>query len=147
MVGDAGLVDLAGRQFTAGHLLSDSLHGIDHLGPATVVDRQAQPRTRIAGTQADRLVHLLLDSLRDAVPAADDIDDQVVAHDPIPLVDHVLLQQMHQEIQFVLRAFPVLAGQAVQRQLLDAQTSRFLDVARTLATPWRCPSMRGRLRC
>ncbi len=64
--------------------------------------------------------------LRDPRAAADDLDHHVLLHDRAAFFDHVLFEQMHQEIEFLGRAFPVLAGQAVQRQLLHPQPRTFL---------------------
>ena len=47
----------------------------------------------------------------------------------LPLLDHVLLQEVHEEVELLLRPLPVLAGKAIERELLDAQPGRFLGDA------------------
>ena len=56
------------------------------------------------------------------VAAAKHAHADVIAHDRRALLDHVLFEQMHQEINFRLRPFPVFAGEAVKRELLDHLT-------------------------
>ena len=64
-----------------------------------------------------------------SVAAADHADADVLLHDRGPLLDHVLLEQVHQEIELALRPLPVLARQAIQRELLDAQPGALLGRA------------------
>ena len=64
-----------------------------------------------------------------ALAAADHADANVLLHDRRPLLDHVLLEQVHQKVELRLRPLPVLAGQAIQRELLQMQPGRFLDGA------------------
>ena len=51
----------------------------------------------------------------------------LLPHDLRPLFDHVLLEEMHQQTQLAPRPLPVLAAEAIQRQLLDPQAAAFLD--------------------
>src|SRR5439155_22638550 len=44
-----------------------------------------------------------------------------------PLVDQVLMQEGHQEIEFRLRPLPVLGTEAVERELPDAEAAAFFD--------------------
>ena len=60
---------------------------------------------------------------------ADPLHPDVVLHDPRPLFDQVLLEQLQEEIEFLGRPLPVLAGEAIERDLLDAQPGTFLGHA------------------
>ena len=44
-----------------------------------------------------------------------------------PFLDEILLQQGHEEVEFRLGALPVLAAEAVERELADAEPAAFLD--------------------
>ena len=66
---------------------------------------------------------------RNSVAAADHAHRDILLHDRRAFFDHVLLEQVHQEIELVLRPLPVLARQAIERELLDAQPGAFLGDA------------------
>ena len=65
----------------------------------------------------------------DLVAAAEHPHADVVVHDRGPLLDHVLLQQVHQEVDFRLRPLPVFARQAIERELLDLEPGTFFGGA------------------
>ena len=48
-------------------------------------------------------------------------------HDLVALVDEILVQQRHQEVEFGLRPLPVLAAEAVERELAEAEPAAFFD--------------------
>ena len=77
----------------------------------------------LAARHGDGLVHFPLHRFGNVVAAADHADANVLVHDRRAFFDHVLFEQMHQELEFQLRPLPVLARQAVQRELLDVEPS------------------------
>src|SRR5207302_4602227 len=51
----------------------------------------------------------------------------VLPQDRRPLLHEVLLEEHHEEVQLGLRPLPVLAGEAVEGELADAEAAAFLD--------------------
>jgi len=97
--------------------------------------------------QGHRLVDFPPHVFGNALAAADHADADIVLADRSPLLDHVLLEQVEEEFQLLLGAFPILAGEAVQCDLFDAQPSTLLGdaphrlhavaVPSILGSPWR----------
>ena len=71
-------------------------------------------------------MHFALYGLGNVATPADHADANVLLHDRGPLLDHVLLEQVHQEFEFALGALPVLARQAIERELFDVEPGTFL---------------------
>ena len=145
----------AGSSSAAADLVGNAAHRVDQLRPAAVVDRQAHAQARVAAAQADRLVERRDRLFRQPLAAADPLHADVVLHDPRPLFDQVLLEQLQEEIEFLGRPLPVLAGEAIERDLLDAQPGTLLghaadarrrrcDVLRSAAGPAAAPNARCR---
>src|SRR5262249_45606840 len=53
----------------------------------------------------------------------------ILRHDLVALGDEILVQQRHEEFEFMLRSFPVLDTKAVQRQLPKTKPDAFLNRA------------------
>ena len=83
----------------------------------------------LRAAHVDRLVELAQHWLGNLVAAADHAHADVVVHDRRALFDHVLLEQVHQEVDSRLRPLPVLARQAIERELLDLQPGALLGRA------------------
>jgi len=94
-----------------------------------VVDGQAELHALTGTGQLDALVDLPQGAGRHGIAAADHAQANPLLEDRRPLLDHVLFQQLHEELQLRRRPLPVLAGEAVKRKLLDLQPGTFLDRA------------------
>ena len=112
---------VAGSSVAVADLGRDAAHGVDDLGPAAVVDRQAHAEARIARTQANGLVEFPHRAFGQPFAAADPGHPGIAGHDLRPLFHEVPLEQLQEKIEFLGRAFPVFAGKAIKRDLLDAQ--------------------------
>ena len=125
--------------------LGNRPHRVDDFRPAAVVDRQVEPHAGVACCSARPSCRARAAPARECRRGGRCIRTRMLLlHDRGPLLDHVLLEQVHQEIDFRLRPLPVLARQAIQRELLDLQPGTFFGRAADDATPRRCPSMRGK---
>src|SRR5262249_1697233 len=51
----------------------------------------------------------------------------VLLHDLLPLLDQVLFEERHEEVELGLRALPVLAAETVERELPDPEPAALLD--------------------
>src|SRR5262249_52105408 len=71
------------------------------------------------------LVDLAQHTVGQAAATADGAEADVLVEDLPALVEEILFQERHEEIEFRLRALPVLAAQTVERQLADAQPAAF----------------------
>ena len=89
--------------------------------PRAIVDRQNQLRAGIIGRQLQCLFHLRKHTSGQAISTTNDLEPHSLLHDRPSFLDQVLLQQVHQEVEFGMRSFPILAGQAIQRDGFDAQ--------------------------
>src|SRR5207248_2077955 len=128
-VADGRLVDGLGRQLAAADLLGQAAAGVHQLGPAAVVDRQAQDHAGIVPTDAAVLVDLAQYRGRQSLPAADGREADVLLHDLGALGDEEAAQQRHEEVQLRLGPLPVLDAEAVEGELTDAEPAALLDGA------------------
>ena len=107
--------------------IDDSLGRIHYFRSPTIIDRQTQSRSAVGGAQIQCRVHFSQHTIGYTVSPSDDADYDILFHDRLAFLDHVLLEQMHEKIEFVLGAFPVLAGETIQCQLFDFQPSALFD--------------------
>ncbi len=144
VVRDARFVDVFRRKLAPPNLFGDPADGVGHLRPAAVVDRQAEPGARVRRAHRDRLVHLAEHGVGDAVAAADDRDhdncsSMIVARSSIMYCSSRCIRKSSSccgRFQFSLdRQYSVSCSMSSR-----AHSS---TVRRTLATPRRCPSIRG----
>ncbi len=103
------LINLLGGNFTGGDFFTNRLHSVNNLRAAAVVDREIQPHAIVLATHFDRVVEFSKDMLGNIRPSTHHTNPQIVLHDRRPLGNHVLLEQVHQEVDLLLRALPVLA--------------------------------------
>ena len=89
---------------------------------AAVIHRQTKSHALIVAAAVDSLRDLVADTGAQTIFSADDREPNVLPHNLRSFLDDVLLQQPHQPIEFPLGSLPVLAAEAKQSQLLDAQT-------------------------
>ena len=80
----------------------------------------------IAGRERDGPIQFLERGRGQSFPAADHRQADPLTHQQRPLLDQVLLEQLHEKFEFVGRTPPVLARQAIERELLDAQPGAVL---------------------
>ena len=76
--------------------------------------------------QADVLVDLGQHLGGQPLAPADDREADVLVEDLLPLVEQILLQQRHEEVELGLGPLPVLGAEAVKRELPDAEPAAFL---------------------
>ena len=126
MVAEGLFVDFVDVDFVSGNFTANCAHRVDQLGTPAVVDCQVEPHAVVGRAHSHGLVEFRQDLLGDICPLAQHAHSDIVVHNGRAFFDHVLFEQVHQEIDFLLRAFPIFARKAVERQLLDAQPRTFL---------------------
>jgi hypothetical protein len=120
---DGRLVDPIG-----GHTLIDEpLHGVHDLRPAAVVERDGH-RAVLAGVgRARGFVHRAADAIGELVQPADDAEADAVRDQRRGLAADRLLEQRHERADLLAGALPVLGGEAVEGDVLDAAVAGRAD--------------------
>src|SRR5581483_937767 len=134
---DRLLGDRVGLDLAATHTASDRAHGGRDLLAGAVRERQDDGQAIVVLGLLDAVPERLLHVARQLPGVADDEEPYAVLHHAVELVGQVVLQEPHEARHLVGRAAPVLGGERVQRQILDAELVRELDdrLDRRLATP------------
>ena len=108
-------------------LLGDAARGLDDLGPAAVVERDPEVEPRLARGRALELAHLLLQPVGRAVAPADEPRAHALLRQVGQLAVDRLAEDLHQRLDLVGRARPVLGGERVHRERFDAEIDCSLD--------------------
>ena len=123
---EAFLVDRLGIEAPCAHFTGQASRGLDNLGAGTVVDRQAELHPVVAGRQFGGPVEGGERLRGEPFTAPDHRQPDALLHEEPPLLDDILLEEAHQEGELGLRAPPVLAREAIERELLDAEADALL---------------------
>ena len=123
--GEDVLVDLP--RLDAG--LDELPRGLDDLGPPAVVERDPETESRVLGRLPLEARHLALQLLRGAVAASDEADSHALAHEVGELPVDRLAEDLHQRVDLVAGARPVLRREGVDGERLDVEVDRRLDRA------------------
>src|SRR5690606_12049206 len=83
--------------------------------------RQAKLHTLMIARHFDGLIHLAQYTGRYPFTATNHAQTNIFIAQGVALFDHVLLEQVHEKVEFMLRAFPVFARKTVERKLADVQ--------------------------
>src|SRR5438105_7680922 len=102
----------------------DPPNGVDDLGAAAVVERERHHAVRARGRRLHRGRDRLLQPGGELVESSDHFEADVVLHQGVGLSSDRLLEERHQPADLVGLARPVLGGEAVERQVLDAALAR-----------------------
>jgi len=89
--------------------------------------RKAESHAAIVGRGIGRLANFPQDPFAKPFPSTDHGEADVLTHDLGPFLDDVLFEEPHEKIDFPLRPLPILAAEAIQAQLFDADAGAILD--------------------
>ena len=117
------LVDLLGVDAA----LDDPPGRLDQLGAAAVVERDPQVDARVQLGAVLHRVHAPAQLLGGAVAAADEAHAHSLLGEIGQLALDRLGEDLHQRVDLVLRARPVLGREREHRQVVDAEIDRRLD--------------------
>ena len=124
MAADRLLVDLVGRH-ALGH---ERAHGIDDLGTAAVVEGHRHHHARIALGELDRLVHAPEHPAgHPPVAPAGEADLHALLVELVAPAHEERLVEVHEVAHLVGRPAPVLGGEGVERDPLDADLEGAVD--------------------
>ena len=103
-------------------------HRVDDLGATAVVERDGERHRAVAGGERERLVHPTDQPLGHApVAPTDEPHAHAAIVELVAPAHEDRLVELHEEAHLVGRAPPVLGGEGVDREPLDAEVERPLD--------------------
>jgi hypothetical protein len=121
------LVDLVGSQPSRGHVRGDPSRSVGDLRPAAVVHAKLQGEHRVVCRHPLGVLEFGDHAAPEPRPAAGPADpDPHLVELIAPAADDIPVEA-HEKPDFVRRAFPVLGGERVSRQVRDADLDRAHD--------------------
>ncbi len=119
------LVDV--RPFAGRPVGDDAAAGVDDLAAPRVVEGDVEAQAPAVLRGLDGGLELAHHRRVQLLPAAEDVEADVVLSQRLPLPAHVLLEQVHQRPDLEPRALPVLHREGVEGEHLEAEAGRRLD--------------------
>ena len=124
MLRDDLLVDLRGFEFPLLHLGRDGADGLDDLRAPAIAEREREREAAVLGKGLLRLHQLRLHRFGQSVNLPDGVETDVVLVQLPDLILEIAGEVLHQRIDLVLGAVPVLDGEGVEGEILDTRLAR-----------------------
>src|SRR5690606_38118084 len=121
VLADGLLAYRAGPQLAGGYVLGNGTHGIAQFGTATVIHAHGQLAALVILGQFLSGTQLVDDRLPEFGLAAGPADAHTPGVQGIALAAQHVTGEAHEEADFLRAALPVLGGESIDRDVLDAQ--------------------------